>query len=1400
MGEIRCVIPLQVRLRGIPGDRLLQQMRAEIARALAARLRTADRQIAAREGALPCARHAAAPCIRFGGMPTDDAARRRIAAAIEAAITEALAGGMPSPTSVRQVDWHPGNAAGGALADDGLHLRAGSEDVFWNALRTALASDDTAAPGSIGRREAVRVLLQGVRRPRAQALIREALERPGNAGRYLLVEALGAATHDQPLAWRLLLGALSRPGDTLGLAAFDAALARDADLALAFLADALGSADAALQRSAGRVVRHALDARSAGARPRAPARALRGRLRALARRFGLYADGPPGADALREQVVRRIDVLVETLPAIVAPLDPPVRLETADSDDSHTLAATRGLLLALAAGTMLLDWPALRTLARRVDLALAMAALLPQRIGLLQRKLAALAAAQPDESLPHDEVVVLHRLRRAYLLAFATAATDDGAHAAFLDAEKTLATLAGVVADLKFARLEALFEQSRVDVALCRSRAFDGIEADAAAAEMWRTLHLDGKSFVNVFARPPYAGPPDPSAGPVHQLDMTLQLEADLDVYRVQGAMFAMYTAALQLEDAALGRFGGQALGDEDWRRATTAALRPVRTRILGYWHRGDFAGFLGVAEHLNRQLAVLESDVAFTRRRDGRVRTLITLAAALVAGIATAASGGLLAPSLEGVALLAAEAVVGGTAFTLTDQALERFTFDTPLSARRVGREWASNIGQMFVLGAVFKAIGPLGGRAGGWMGFVRRQAVGLAVQASLVALPSLPALRLALETRRFTPETQDLLVQALGMYVIGLVTSSIGHEVKQAALRSRQAEVARRGADVRQRVDNAARSGLFGVAELERLKADLRLLLDGVEECNRLLAAADAMTASEQEAAQDLLDTARARVDAMQAAGAGAVRGPLTLDPDQVQGLTRVGDSPIYHYDPASPPAQLADLDRSLRLVPGLDVQFEGGLLVARDATTRELRLLVGPGEGPVAFLSPPRRALAAGSGIDELPTFLEAAAGTGPLAPQRRQLLAREMHAINRNAVAILESLGDTGLAALSLLAEHRAALQGWSDKAIRGLATALELPRAIRRSTLGRFFARSNSELVKFFEDFSAIAGMPGANAVFRQPSTIRTIYLVELYRELRARGFELPPGMDESAQRGLMFMAADLGRPAMIDRLRQVDVAARLSEFRQRDPLADAAQPPPTLEAQAVLDRHALDLRPGINLLDPALTSAQVVARIAKRASAFGGSFDADYGYQLAERIDRYRKWIRGFQDETGPNARNVNGALREFQDVMETLERGDSPHEVRSGTISLGRWKLLGRVTIVGAPEDLIHSPDRVSTSAAGVLELAEIGDSDLGLPSELQALARTDGDVTIDFSKIPDDTSSGRKWRQILKNQALVEFAHALGGGPARTTVHVRSATKPAREALRRMGIHLQVDTPSPP
>src|SRR5215472_13564916 len=93
MSARNCLVPLVVRLRGVPDDELLAETSDAIARTVAGRLAEANRVITAREGWNSWHRNYAAPEFRFSGARLDDYLQRRFTAAIETGIARAVGRG-----------------------------------------------------------------------------------------------------------------------------------------------------------------------------------------------------------------------------------------------------------------------------------------------------------------------------------------------------------------------------------------------------------------------------------------------------------------------------------------------------------------------------------------------------------------------------------------------------------------------------------------------------------------------------------------------------------------------------------------------------------------------------------------------------------------------------------------------------------------------------------------------------------------------------------------------------------------------------------------------------------------------------------------------------------------------------------------------------------------------------------------------------------------------------------------------------------------------------------------------------------------------------------------------------------------------------------------------------------
>lgn len=1399
MGARRCEVRLAVQLRGLPDDDRLARMGEAIAQAVAGRLRLADRVIAAREGWPAWTKVVAEPQISFSGLPLDEDLRRRVLAVVRDAIARALAGTaaqarVAAGPSIQLAQYKPPPAPAG----DGLHFGPGGEDVFWRTYREQLFIRIDNDRDRLQRKQAIDTVLQGIRRARAQALIREALDRPLSGVRLAMIDALEHIAHDRTLAWELLLYGLERPGDAYGHGPFVRLLDHDPDAIIPFLEQMLDKGDEPYRTMAGRVVRHYLEGQYAPVQRQR--RATRERLRMLAARHGLYARGPLGVDAARDRIVEGIDILRDSIRSIVDPLTPAAPRETPQTSDEHTLDRLPLALLALRVLLPTLPPERIVELDGRMAAALQMALLLPDRIGTIQGQIRALAGFLPNDTVPSDEITVLQRLRRRYLAAFAGALDSASAAADFSAAEATFADLRHDVAQVKFDRLRGEFDEARKAVDFGRAFHRSGGVDDPAFAVMSDLLGAYTRAFIGLFV--PHGVPG--SAFPVtiryspESLQSATQVEIDLALYRVLGSMFLLFSAALAYEHDMV----ADSVWTAGWRAERSRELRAVRATIIGFWNHEDYKGWLTAEPRTRAELEDIALRIEQGRRRERNLRTAILLAATLAAGVAgvvtrAALVGTLLETAAGATRLSLIVTVAEATAFTATQVGLERLAFGKPVTLGGTATAFFSNLVQSAAFGTVARLLGPLGTSGRTWLQFVGRHAAGLALQVDIAALT------LAIQGRGFPSDVGHFLVETLGAYVIGATSSHIGGRMQNQAIQARANELAQQGAGILRRANEAARTGRFDEAAFERARLDTLAWLRKIELLHQFMRDTGAMTAAEHDAALEIIDDYTGRIGAAKWRPAATYTGPLLLEAGQVAGLVKVGAAPLYRYDPQKPPPQLATLARSYQRVGSLSTTFRNGTLTVREPGSGRLVLLVGPGPVPAGLLPPPPQGVPAPRPL----TFLESAAG-GPLTPAGQAAVTALLDQINRDAIPLLQARGDAGLAALSLLVAHRTTLSRWPYAALRGLATALELPRGITRASLERFFAtRPNDELVRLFDDFGTIADLPGANLVFRHE---RALQLIALYRRLYGDRFQLPEGMNDSAQRGLLRMLTDLGYDGLTERLRGLAVAGRLAEFIRNDPLA--AAPPVLPEAQRILAAHTGELRPGIHLAAPTRTPAQVRAQIEQFAEAHGASFDAHVPARIEATIATYRTHLRNVQEGIETDGRNVDGLREEFKALMVLLEDGarvlsfsrmlgKGASDPFQAQIDVGWHPLRGRITVLHAP---VAAPVQIDVLAHKIeygFVIEEITASHLGLPVPLRQLASATGPVTIDHALL-GDTLLHRKWKQILKYIALQEFGEALGrswGGyqPVQITVRYRSASPEARAALDRLGIRHGPITP---
>ena len=1031
----------------------------------------------------------------------------------------------------------------GAHGDDGLRIAPGHEDDFWRGLRSMLFIKVHNGEGITERNEAIRILLQGIRRQGAQALIRAGLDQQGSGVRLELIDALGKIKHDQTVAWQLLLYGLERPGDLLGYGPLDKQLDTDPTPLIKTLVAALEGTDEPYRANAARLIRHYLegqfDARNTKKRHAYDL------LRTVAARFDLYGKGPLGADATRERVARAIDVLIGTTPQIVDPLTPTTPYETAQTNDEHTLDVFINSMKALKAALPFFTPDALDKLDTRITGALEMALVLPDRIQDIQSAIRAYAKALRGAPDPSDEVVALQRLRRRYLVAFLSASTADSAIESFKTAERIFADLRNAVADIKINRLAADFMKARGLVDTASGLPLLRMPTDPPFATMKELLARYTQALSALLMPVGYGTASfQVSRGPVAaSYESAVQTEIDLNLYKILATMFLYYAASLRYEQDVY----DQDIGSARWRLLIKIQAHALRSKVLKYWNHEDYKGFLDA--DLQHDLDYIDQEIRDQQKYDRNLKTAILLAATLVAGVAgilvrTALLGTLLEATAGATRLAVSTTVVltEATAFTVTQVGLEHLAFGKSVTLGGFARDLGLNVAQFAAFGALSRFLAPMGASGPKWLVFVGKHATGLALQFDIALLTR------EAQGRGFSTDVGNFLVETIGAYAIGATTSHIAGQIQNEAIAAHVKEVRSQGAEILRRGNAALRSGELDSAGFDRLKHDLIAWLGRLDTLNDFLLSNRTMTKQEHAAALDVINQLTDRIAHAKFQPGRPYSGPLLLEAARVPGLVKVGSNELYRYDPGHPPAQLQELARSYQRVGSLDTSFENGTLTVRELGSKRLVLLIGPGPVPAGLLpeavpsEPPRHP----------PTFIESASG-GHLTPAGIAASTAIINGIHRAALPELQSRGDAGRAAAAMLLKYRFSLKAWPIASVRGLAIAFEAPRGVSKANLERFFSLASDDTAAAFGDFQAIADMPGANLVLGHPALQDAITLIGMYRELRSLNLTLPPDMNPSALRGLLAMRLTMGPYATLEMIRNLSVGQRLAEFMRFDP-------------------------------------------------------------------------------------------------------------------------------------------------------------------------------------------------------------------------------------------------------
>jgi hypothetical protein len=258
------------------------------------------------------------------------------------------------------------------------------------------------------------------------------------------------------------------------------------------------------------------------------------------------------------------------------------------------------------------------------------------------------------------------------------------------------------------------------------------------------------------------------------------------------------------------------------------------------------------------------------------------------------------------------------------------------------------------------------------------------------------------------------------------------------------------------------------------------------------------------------------------------------------------------------------------------------------------------------------------------------------------------------------------------------------------------------------------------------------------------------------------------------------------------------VDARLAFLENRDPIVDPGLLPPD-PIQAILRRHAQELRPGVNPVDTQQTPQQVVQAIQAYAAAHHARIDTHLPARIESVIVRYRRGMVNLQTGRETDSRTVDGARNELQGLLISLDAGeqvlsfDAPRGAKRGDpflprITIGTHAVRGLYTITNAPADIAVQIDLLARTGGGDLRIEETTTGEITLPVPWNALA-TRSAATLDWNALNDDYPSHRKWHQVMKYVALADFgrafAQSFGIAPGRVRIVLRASSFSA-DAIR--------------
>lgn len=1272
MSVRNCVVPITIRLRGIPGADRLAEASDAIARIVAARLAEANRLIGVREGWTAWDKHYQRPHIRFADPLLDQELQRQVTAAVEDGIGRAVSGGPAAlrggAASLFQLAKFPSGSAGSAgirTTDDTL--------VLTQILRLL----DTL-PNGEERRGAIEFLVglaikDGPAREAATARLIQLLS--GNPNKSFddhqaAISALKEWVATEIRAYDLLLYGRLWYADHSKLAELGSGLALDAfrrylhyaggKWAIEFLRSRINGSDRLKANLAARIVSDLLEGENDDSEQKYKANYAA--LRAMARANGWEAYGPLGAasatprifsalEALRQQAdeLRHLinigpvgdpwdDKDVERLTGFIAGLSVkglPRAPATLDFTAENREETEHALLFGDSARTS--DW--LNDLALTLTIAVDAGARLQEvtqtlhaNVGVLDQFLGTTDAARSA-----DERVALFDLRHNYIEAWVSlpglyTTSTHGLAAVYqrqIDAvQHQFDNFDEVVSQRKYRTARDHFQEYAKTWNDGDQQYIGNDKLDEKFFfTMRRILAFEREYLANNFNRG-FGGPGLPSRqGSADYADTNLastsRLSLRTSLFGLRAALYLIYATNLTIHNVLL-----KAVEDERFKARKAAILVAMRSELEDTWNSSDYDTFLKRTDGYKNTLQEVVSDIKHEVKVEFLINLVITIIAALVTegaalAVRLAALSETLAIARTARAISSVSTFVDIGVFTATELSLQKGLAGKDVGAIDVVKTAATNL---LFLGAM-KGIGrftdllPKGGP-------VQQLLLGHLVGFSGIAAVS--ATMTKLETGQWPPDIAEFLTQTAITYLAlaGLKLTFDGLVARPALknlVDARMEALTTANEALLRTYTERVNAGTLTPTEFEAMRNERIRLVEEARAIAKVLHDANVIQAADMAGINQMMDAMVAVANGAKfplARPGAPATGPLALPaPDSVPGIIRVGDTDVYVYDPAKPRAPVDELLGRYR-ERGFAIAGNNTLMRVLDPAGRTRFLLSA---SPIAT---PRLALPAASGRPQ-PEGSPLARATGLPEPQL-SAASSALAMVNRDAETKLpaEYPDHTVLATLSLLVEQLSVIRpNWKIDAVRGVADSLALERGIPRSAVRRLFQTIDpAALPAVFEAFHDIVNSPkvaaGSNYLIADDLQPRnSARLIDAYRTLERRRIELPDDMDNRAVRGLLRQLDKLPG-GWVDWLVNIAKADRANALRDASGLPDLRPKVPgsTTEMLAKIKQDIPGQR-GLNPLAGADGEAFVKALEARAGAKFA---DPRAREAYVSSIDRLR--------------------------------------------------------------------------------------------------------------------------------------------------------------------------------